>query len=150
MTETIRNRVGRLERALGVADWPPATSLAALPAEEFDAALALALAATTPGDRANAMVNTPGAVPPAMTEAVEQARALMQAALALGWARFGFQSERARYLDAPLAEMLPEPRSPAATAMVAAIEEGNLPFIVRRFIPVLKGGRPAPDGWRSA
>ena len=85
-----------------------------------------------------------------MAKAVEQARRLMEAALGLGWARFGFQSERARYLDAPLAEMLPEPRSPAAAAMVAAIETGKLPFIVRRFIPAAAGGRPAADGWRPA
>ena len=151
MTETIRNRVGRLERALGAADWPPAMSLAKIPAEELDAGLALALAATTPGDRANAMVDTiPGAVRPEMAEAVEQARILTQAALALGWTRFGFQRDRARYLAAPLAALLPEPRSPAATAMIAAIEAGKLPFYVRRFIPILKGGRPVPDGWRPS
>ena len=85
-----------------------------------------------------------------MAEAVEQARILTLAAFALGWVRFGFQSERARYLAAPLAEMLPEPRSPAAAAMVAAIEAGKLPFIVRRFIPAAAGGRPVADGWRPA
>ena len=77
-------------------------------------------------------------------------RNVMEGALALGWARFGFQRDRARYLVAPLAEMFPEPLSPAATAMVAAIEAGKLPFIVRRFIPAAVGGRPGADGWRPA
>ena len=97
------------------------------------------------------MVGTmPGAVRPAMAEAVEQARALMQAALALGWTRLGFQRETARYLAVALPEMLPEPRSPAAAAMVESIEAGTLPFIVQRFIPAGAGGRPAPDGWRPS
>ena len=95
------------------------------------------------------MVGTvPGAVPPAMAEVVEEARKLMQAVLAIGWTRLGFQREISRYLDVALPEMFPEPRSQAAAAMAAALRAGELPLMVMQYIPVLAGGHQAPDGWR--
>ena len=147
MTETIRNRVGRLERALGAADAPPAIDLPALSTEEFDAALAAA--AAVPASAAAGMVGPPpGGESPAMAEAFEEARMLMQAVLAIGWTRLGFQREISRYLDVALPEMFPEPRSQAAAAMAAALRAGELPLMVMQYIPVLAGGHQAPDGWR--
>ena len=110
MSATIRNRVRRLERALGAAEGAPAIDLPKLSAEEFDAALAAAAAA--PASAAAGMVGPPpGGEFPAMAEAVEEARMLMQAVLAIGWTRLGFQREISRYLDVALPEMFPEPRS---------------------------------------
>ena len=149
MTETIRNCVGRLERALGVAEGLPSINLAALSADEIDAALAAAAAA--PAGLSGGMVGMiPGAVPPGKVEVVEQALKLMQAALAIGWTRLGFQRETARYLDVALPLLLPSPRSPAAAAMAAALRAGELPLSVMQYVPVLAAGHPAPDGWRPS
>ncbi len=133
MTKDLHNRLERLERALGVSD-SPAIDLAALSAEEFDAALALA--AAEPGDASTGFVSIfPGAVPPGQAEAVEQARTLMQAALALGRARLGVQRETVRYIEVALPEMFPEPHSPAVAAMVEALRANRLPFITYRLTP---------------
>ena len=91
----------------------------------------------------------PSMVPQDLAEAMEQARALTQAALDLGRTRLGFQRETARYLDAALPELLPEPRSPAAAAMVEALRGNRLPFIIYLQAAVIDGCM-APDGWRPA
>ncbi len=146
MTKDLHNRLERLERALGVSD-SPAIDLPKLSAEEFDAALAAAAAA--PACATVGMVGPPpGGEPPAMAEAFKEARMLMQAALAIGWTRLGFQREISRYLDVALPEMFPEPRSQAAAAMAAVLRTDELAIMVMRYIPVLAGGHPVPDGWR--
>ena len=148
MSDTIRNRVGRLERALGAAEGAPAIDLAVLSDKEYDAALAVAAAA--PADPSGGMFKTISTmVPPEMAEAMEQARAVKQAALDLGYARVGFQCEPARYLDAALPEMFPEPHSPAVATMVEALRAGRLPFITYLLIATIEG-RMAPDGWRPS
>ena len=148
MTKDLHNRLTRLESVLGVVEGPAIEDLPKLSAEEFDAALALAAAeqAGPPGGKVKTM---PSMVPQAMAEAMEQARALKQAALDLGRTRLGFQRDPARYLDAALPEMFPEPHSPAVAAMVEALRANKLPFITYLLTAVIDG-RMAPDGWRPS
>ena len=147
MTRALRNCVMRLERALRGSSGAQEVDLAPITEEELGRALLVPW-----GGEEVAQVSTiPAFMPtsPVAAYAIEQAAYLMAHAFNLGHAMLGFQRNEGRYLDAALPPMFPEPRSPAAAAMVEAIRAGRLRVFVRHIGPAISGG-PPPDGWRRA